>query len=449
MPSITWNFCAALTGLADVPLAPPVRRAARRTLFNVVATAVGASRDPAVDIAVGHAHAHGGPPAAPVPGRHERLDVTGAALATGIAAHLDDYDDTHLATVIHPGPATLATVLPLGVADDAPGETVLRAFALGCEAQLRLGNAISPGHYDAGWHITGTCGVVGAAVAASVLRGLDASGMCAAVGIAATQTLGHREAFGSMTKAFHPGRAAANGMVAAMLAGRGFPAPAEIFERSGGFFAALTPEARPDELTDGLGERWELEKNAFKPYPCGIVSHPLIDAAVAVAPRVGDARRVREIVAHCHPLVPELMGSVQPADGLQARFSAAHTIAAALADGELTLRQFRDARVTRDDVHRLRAAIRFAPDREIRRDEATLDIRLDDGTDLREHVDHARGSLSRPLTDEELTTKARTLIEDVLPGHTDAIATATTLDGPSALTTLTTAMTPEPPEAAR
>lgn len=442
MSSITADFCAGLAALAARPLPPPVRTAARRSLLNVVATAVGASRAPAVDIAVNYARKHGGAPVAPVPGRTERLDLPGAALATGIAAHLDDFDDTHLATVIHPGAATLATVIPLGVRDDAPGEAVLRAFALGCEAQLRLGNAVCPGHYDAGWHITGTCGVAGAAVAAAVLRGLDAAGMHAAVGIAATQTLGHREAFGSMTKAFHPGKAAANGLVAAFLAERGLPGPDAVFERPGGFFAAFTPEAHPEALLDGLGERWELEKNAFKPYPCGIVSHPLIDAAVAASPRVPDTAAVREIRAHCHPLVPELMGRIQPEDGLQARFSAAHTIAAGLADGELTLRQFRDDRVTRDDVHRLRASVRFHPDPALRRDEARVEVVLAGGTEITEHVAHARGSLARPLTDTELESKARNLIEDVLPGRTDAILAATHLD---TLTPLVTALTPGEP----
>ncbi len=378
-----------------------------------------------------------------VPGRGERLDVFGAALAIGIAAHLDDFDDTHLATVIHPGAATLATVLPLGATLGASGERVLRAFAVGCEAQLRLGNAISPEHYDAGWHITGTCGVVGAAVAAAVLRELDATGLETAVALAATQTLGQREAFGSMTKPFHPGQAAANGLLAALLAERGFPGVPQIFERPGGFFAALTTQAHPEQLLDGLGERWELEKNTFKPYPCGIVSHPLIDAAVAAAVRIPNPQRVQRITAHCHPLVVDLMGRIQPADGLQARFSAAHTIAAALADGELTLRQFRDERVTADDLRRLRAAVRFETDPEIRRDEARLTVHLDNGTEITEYVEHARGSLARPLTDAELTAKARNLIEDVLPGRTDRIIAATALDTPDGLTPLINAITPE------
>ncbi len=130
-----------------------------------------------------------------------------AALATGVAAHVDDFDDTHLATVIHPAAASLAAALPVAAGEGLDGGAALRAFALGCEIQLRLGNAVSPSHYDLGWHITGTCGAVGAAVTAGVLYGLDAAGLESAVGLATLTTLGHRQAFGSMTKAFHPGKA--------------------------------------------------------------------------------------------------------------------------------------------------------------------------------------------------------------------------------------------------
>ena len=405
MPTLTPRVCAALTDLAASPLPESARRAALRTFVNVVGTTIGAGRDRAVDIAV----AHGTPGTAPVLGRRERLDAFTAALATGIAAHLDDFDDTHLRTVIHPGAATLAAVLPLGLARKSDGATVLRAFALGCEAQLRLGNAVSPSHYDAGWHITGTCGVVGAAVAASVLCGLDAAGTERAVALATTQTLGHREALGSMTKPFHPGKAAANGLLAALLAERGCTGPADALTV---FLDTFADRADPAELTDGLGERWELGLNTFKPYPCGIVAHPAIDAALDAAPRVPDPTAVREIVLDCHPLVPELMGRLAPTDGLQARFSAAHTMAAALVDGELTLRQFRDAAVLRPEVARLRNLVRFAPSDAVRRDEARIAVRLDGGAEVVAHVEHARGSLDRPLTDAELTAKATALIDD-------------------------------------
>ncbi len=160
-----------------------------------------------------------------VPGVARTLDPYWAALVIGTAAHLDDFDDTHLATVIHPGACALATVVSLAPETGPSGAAFLAAFAVGCEAQLRIGNAISPAHYDHGWHITGTCGVFGAAVAASALLGLDADGAGRALALAGTMTAGHREAFGSMTKPLHAGKAAANGILAARLAATGLAGP--------------------------------------------------------------------------------------------------------------------------------------------------------------------------------------------------------------------------------
>jgi 2-methylcitrate dehydratase PrpD len=156
----TARLCAAVCENAVAPLPPRVRRAAERSLLNVLGTAIGASRESAVETVLAKAAAHSGRPVAPVPGRPERVDLTHAALVTGIAAHLDDFDDTHLATVIHPGAATLGASLGLAHQRHASGRELLTAFALGCEVQLRVGVAMSPSHYDAGWHITGTCGVV-------------------------------------------------------------------------------------------------------------------------------------------------------------------------------------------------------------------------------------------------------------------------------------------------
>jgi 2-methylcitrate dehydratase PrpD len=426
--TITRDFCQAIADAYGRPLPADARSAGERSLLNVAGTAVGAARTPAVDIAVAHGLEFGGPGVAPVPGRTERLDASNAARATGIAAHLDDFDDTHLATVIHPGAATFAAVLALGAWRGASGQQALSAFVLGCEAQLRVGNAISPGHYDAGWHITGTCGVIGAAVAAGLLIGLDAPGLEQAVGIAASQTLGHREAFGSMTKAFHAGQAAANGIMAALLAEDGFTGSADVFTAPRGFFAVLAPDAGTGPLLDGFGTRWELGDNAFKPYPCGIVSHPAIDAALEVAPRLRAAgagpAEITGITLTCNPLVVELMGRVQPDDGLQARFSAAHTVAAALADGRLALPQFADDRVVREDVARLRGLIAFDARTDVPRDAARIRVRLASGADLHADVAHARGSLARPLTGAELADKVRGLVEPVTPGMTAPLTAA-------------------------
>jgi 2-methylcitrate dehydratase PrpD len=406
-------FAHELVRAAAEPLAPEIRREAERSLLNVLGLAVGASRHEGVEAILATARELGGTPTARIPGRTERADAHFAALATGFAAHVDDFDDTHLATVIHPAAAVLAVLVALAPATAASGSRALKAFALGCEAQLRLGVAISPEHYDRGWHITGTCGVVGAAVAAALLLEYDEGRLAQAIRLASTMALGHREAFGTMTKPFHPGKAAANGIDAALLAGTQIDAPDTILEAPGGFADALSTRSEFGPLLADVGARWELAANTYKPYPCGIVAHPSIDAALALAPSV----RVDTIAAvrlRVHPLVPELMGNPGPIDGLQARFSAIHGVAAALCDGRVGLAQYETERVRRDDVRAVRAKTTLLADPAIARDEAFLEIEGTDGTVLREHVAHARGSLARPLTDEELVEKVRLLVEPVL-----------------------------------
>jgi 2-methylcitrate dehydratase PrpD len=433
----------AHAGAADLPEA--VDREARRTLLNVLGTAIGASRQPAVQHLLDHAAEHGGATLAPVPGRPECTDVLHAAMAIGTAAHLDDFDDTHLETVIHPGAATLGAVLPIGTEVDASGAALLRAFALGCEAQLRVGSAMSPSHYDAGWHITGTCGVIGAAVAAGLLLELDRDALLHAVAIASSQTLGVRDAFGTMTKSYHPGKAAANGIVAAELASEGFTGADGALEHHQGFFAVLADDLDPARVTDGWGTHWELLSNTYKPYPCGIVIHPVIDGAVELHSGLsGRVRDIDEVVVHCHPLVVELTGNPTPSDGLEARFSAIHGVAVGLADGDVGLPQYADERVTADDLVALRARVRLEPDAAMARDASRVEVRIGDEV-ATAGVSHARGSLARPLSDHDLQHKVERLVEPILPGATaPLIAAIERLSPTEGLGDLTAAVTPVP-----
>jgi len=398
---------------AAKPLPPAVSAAASRTLFNVLGTATSTVTAPAVTTLLAAAAAAGGAGAAPVPGLAATLDPYWAALVTGTAAHLDDFDDTHLATVIHPGAAALATVLSL-VPETAPsGAAFLAAFAAGCEAQLRIGNAISPEHYDHGWHITGTCGVFGAAVAASVLLGLDAEAAGRALSLAATMTAGHREAFGSMTKPLHAGKAAANGVLAARLAAAGLAGPPDPLG-PGGVLDVLSARVHRQELSgDRPGRGWELELNTFKTYPCGVVAHPGMDAAIAVSNRL-DPAEITAVTLRCHPLVPELMGTVQPEDGLRSRFSARHGVAVGLLFGRAGLAEFSDAVATAPKVARLRGLITLDPDPGVARDAAVLRIETRSAGPVEVRVEHTRGSAARPLTDAELLAKVRALADPVL-----------------------------------
>jgi 2-methylcitrate dehydratase PrpD len=396
---MTASFFTGMAKAASAPLPPGVGYAARRSLFNVLATGVGAAPSATVEILLGAAH----PGSSAVLGRDAGTDWHWAALLAGTAAHLDDFDDTHLTTVIHPGAASMAVLLALQPEVAASGEQFLTAFALGCESQLRIGLAISPGHYDRGWHITGTAGVFGAAVAAGVLLGLDADGLSRALELAATMTLGHREGFGSMTKPFHPGKAAANGVAAARLAALGLsgvPLPAAL--------SVLAASVDHGQFDRGWEADWELERNTFKPYPCGIVAHPSIDAARTASGQVSD---IESVTVECHPLVPELMGRRHPADGLQSRFSVYHAIACGLLFGAAGLDEFSDACAVDPAVRRLRDLITLLPSDTCPRDSARL--RVYPGP-VEVNIAHARGSLDRPLTDDELLAKAESLMAPVL-----------------------------------
>jgi 2-methylcitrate dehydratase PrpD len=421
---LTPRVADAIAQLAGEPLPPEVRAHAELMLLNVLATAIAASGEEPVDIMVRYATAYGGDPRVAVPGRAERFDVLNAAAVTGLAAHVDDFDDTHLATVIHPGPPALASVLPAAQDLGVPGELALTSFALACEIELRAGIAMSPWHYDSGWHITATCGVLGGAVAGAVMAQLAPSQIAAALGIAASQTLGLRAAHATMAKAWAPGKAAANGLLAARLAERGFSAADDALAGTRGFFEVLSPQAEPERMLDRLGERWDLLDTAFKPYPGGVVTHPFVDAAVALRAQVPAGAEPVAIVARCHPLVVELTSTVHPTSGMAARLSAPHAIAAALASGGLGLDEYRPQALDDPRIADLRARVKLEVTDSVSADEAILEFEFADGSRVSEHVEHARGSLEQPLTEEQLIEKASGLIEPVLPGQTQRVVAA-------------------------
>lgn len=437
----TADFCDRMLDAAASPLPPGVSRAARRTLFNVLGTAASAAASPAVTVLARAAAAEGGDGEVTVPGLARTLDPYWGALVTGTAAHLDDFDDTHLATVIHPGASALATVLALAPETAPPGAAFLAAFAVGCEVQLRVGNAISPAHYDHGWHITGTCGVFGATVAACALFGHDPGTTARALSLAATMTAGHREAFGSMTKPLHAGKAAANGILAARLAAAGLAGQADPLG-PGGVLEVLATSVEYEALSR---ETWEIESNTFKTYPCGVVAHPAMDAAITASARV-DPADVTGIWLRCNPLVPELMGLTQPEDGLRSRFSARHGVAVGLCYGRAGLAEFSDEAATAPEVARLRALIRLEPDPGVARDAAVLRVQTRHAGPVELRVDHARGSATRPLTDDELLAKVRALVTPVLgePAADRIRSAVDALPAASDLSDLIASLRPEP-----
>ena len=258
----------------------------------------------------------------------------------------------------------------------------------------------------------------GAAGAAGRLLGLDETQMTYALGIAGTQAAGVREVFGSMSKPFHAGRAAQSGVLAGLLARRGFTSTREILEGRRGFAAVLSTASDMEQIADGLGERWELPNNGLKPYSCGVVSHPLIDAMIALRNERGvSADDVAAVSARVHPLVLELMDRPNPRVGLEGKFSHQHSMAVGLIDGGAFPAQYTDARVLDPAVAALRDKIRATVDPSMAEDACEVTVTLRDGRTLTERVAHATGAPENPMSDAMLERKFRTLAHRVLSDH--------------------------------
>lgn len=393
-----------------------VRKSGAASFLNWMGCAVGGSRHETLDRAIAALKPFSGPAQATILGRKERFDILHAALLNGMSSHVFDFDDTHLKTIIHPAGPVASAVLPLAEYMPVTGAGLLHAFILGVEVECRIGNCVYPNHYDVGWHITGTAGVFGAAAAAGKLLGLDEQQMIWALGIAGTQSSGFREMFGTMCKSFHPGSAAKNGLAAALLAKQNFTSSNRVLEAPRGFAHVMSTKQNFDEITGRLGEVWETALNSYKPFACGIVIHPAIDGCIQLRNEQGvKAEDIAKIDLVVDPLVLELTGKKTPQTGLEGKFSVYHSCAAAVIYGAAGEREYGDDIVRDKRVITLRDKVSAVAKDDIREDEVYVTMTLNDGRVLKKHVEHAIGSLERPLTEKELTAKFDDLVRDVLP----------------------------------
>ena len=398
----------------DVP--GQARREAVRSVFNWVGCCLGGARHDTTDRALAALAGLSGRPEATVLGRPDRLDILHGAFMNGLSSHVLDYDDTHLDTIIHPAGPVASAILALGERRATAGREFMHAFVLGVEAECRIGLAVYPSHYERGFHITGTAGVFGAAAAAGKLLGLDARQMAWALGIAATQSAGLKEMFGTMCKAFHVGSAAQNGLRAALLAAQGFTSTDRAIEAPEGFAFAFSDEQDFSRITDGLGETWEIEKNTYKPFSCGIVTHPIIDGCITLRNEHAlSAGQIDRISLRVNPLVLKLTGKRSPRTGLEAKFSIYYISAAAIVDGMAGPNQFTDEALRNPEVTALQSRVEAVIDENVGEEAAFVTIVLKDGRVLEQHVLHAIGSVERPLSAEQLERKFADQARTALP----------------------------------
>jgi 2-methylcitrate dehydratase PrpD len=386
-----------------------LRHEGKRSLLNFTGCALGVANTPAIEMALRVLAPVSGPGQVTVLGRTERLDPLGAAFINAVAANLLDYDDTHLRTVIHPTAPVAPAALALAEQRGLSGAALLHAFILGAEVECRIGNAVSPGHYARGWHITSTCGVFGSAAASAKLLGLDAEQTWHALGIAASQSAGLVENLPSAAKNVSVGNAARNGLFAALLAKQGYTAAPAAIEGSLGWARAMGDEPAVADVTDGLGERWEVAKNTYKPYPCGVVMHAVIDACLALRrDHALTAAEIAEITVSGDQLLLDRGDRIATNDR-DARVSIYHCAAVSFMFGAAGLNQFANETVHDPAVAALRARTKARLDRESPRGAATVAVRTFDGRTVKTTVLHAKGSTERPLSDREVEGKVREL----------------------------------------
>ena len=392
--------------LEDIP--DDVRREALRALLNYVGCALGGSPDEAVNIAIRAFAPFFGPPTASIFGRRERVDPLHASLMNGISSHVYDYDDTTPKNYIHPSSPVASALFAFASANHVSGRDFVHAFILGFEAESRIGNSVYPAHYDVGWHITGTAGVFGAAIAIGKLIGLSEQQMIWAIGLAATQAAGLREMFGSMAKSLHPGRAAQNGYASALLAQAGFTSGVHGLEGPRGFAAVQAAKYDLSKITAGLGVDFDLRANTYKPYPCGIVNHPAIFGAILIreehklSPQSICAVRLR--VA---PLVMDLCNQQNITRGLQGKFSVYHGAAVGLVRGKAGIQEYTDEAVNDPEIKRVRESTTAVGDSSVTEDQANIEVELSTGQILSGFVKKSLGNVHLPLTNQQLEEKFR------------------------------------------
>ena len=414
--SVTKMLAKKMTEITVNDIPDDILHESSRTLINMLAVSLSASNDKPVQALIRWVQNEGATPRASIVGSNLRTSLNNAALLNGYMAHLHDYDDTHFPTVLHPTAPVWPAVLALAEYRKTSGRDTLAAFAIGAEVACRLSMSVHPWHYDAGWHITGTTGVFGAAAGTSWSENLQEWQISHALGIAGTQAGGVREVFGSNTKALHPAKAASNGMQATLLAKDGFTGPDDIIGGRRGFWAVLSSQGHDEtRLIEEFGSHWELRNNGLKPYANGVVSHPIQDAVIQLRnTHQLKPEHVTSIFVRVHPLVLELMDRPNPRHGLEGKFSFQHCAASALIDGAGHNAQFSDTNVLDPTISAMRAKVKAEIDHSFNEDEVYVSIELVGGKNVDTHIKHASGSPENPMSDTALEDKYRALANPIL-----------------------------------
>jgi len=436
--TLTDEVVAFITDTTYEDLPPEVVRLSKQMLIDGTAVMFSGSTEESFHVIRHYAQQLGGPPEASVVGGGYQAPTPVAALANGLAGHAADFDDTQLSSapsrvyglLTHPTTPCLGAVYPVAEQLDASGRDLLLAFAIGIEVECKIAEAIHPRHYQQGFHSTGTIGVFAACAAAAKLMGLTPQQTRYAIGIAASESAGLRANFGTMTKPFHAGRASENGVTAARLAALGFEADPNILDGRWGFFQVAGGGVDDEYLRGRLGNPWSVITPgvSIKPYPCGSLNHPSMDAMLDLVLE-HDVRpeAIQEIRLATTSIVLEPLRYMEPQDALQAKFSIPFALSILALERRAGIQQYADAVVHRPDVWAMMAKVKPYRDEAIEAlgyelMRSRVEILLNDGRLLTKDASLSRGTPQRPFTDAELRAKFLDCSAHILPpADADAI----------------------------
>lgn len=299
-------------------------------------------------------------------GTEKKASPVIAALFNGVAAHTVELDDLHRKTMLHPGATVIPAAWAAAESKGAGGKELVTAVVLGYDTAIRAAEAVGQSHFDY-WYPTGTCGVFGAAAAASRILGLTPELVVNALGNAGTQACGLWEfrVEQAMSKQLHAGKAAMDGLMAALLAARGFSGASSIFEGDQGFLKAYSRQPRPAMLEQSLGESFKISEITFKLYPSGRHTHGGIDLALRLRDRGIKAGDVELVRIKTYRLARELAGNPDPYDAVEAKFSLPFCVASTLVFGHPTLECFTGERIDDENIRRVMAHCTVEVDPEI------------------------------------------------------------------------------------
>ncbi len=422
------QIAAYTTALQFADLPQEVVDAARMAVLDWLGSVLAGSQEPPAGMVAAVARRAGGNPEATMIGFSEKTSSLQAALVNGVSCHILELDDLHRSSILHPAAPVIAAAFAAAESRRAGGKELLTAVTAGYEIAIRIAEAVTPSHYHY-WHTTATCGTFGAAIAAAKIFGLGADQIIHALGSAGSQAAGLWEFLkdGAMTKHLHPGKAATNGLLAALLAAEGFTGASLILEGEKGFFRATAPEFFPERATAALGEEYRILGNSYKIYPSCRHTHSGVDLALKLVAGGLDPLNIEKVVFKTYRHACDLVGGSDFTTPFKAKFSLPYCAARAFFDGKLDLDSFDFSVPPAAPVAGLAKRCLVVIDPELEKQYpqcwgAAIEVTLKDGRLITERTDYPRGDPENPAGELEMANKFRQLAGRRFgPEHTELI----------------------------